>query len=237
MLEYVVKELKNQVRCFHWLLEPLESKQPERYSSVSFTASLADKGRYRRPILGIITKIHKSDNQHGCPCTSTWMGMVAIPCTNIHWWLAQQHTPVRTYVLHSCCPPSVHCQLWHVQYLHPSTLADSPSTRRVMLEFGWPSTVWGTSFIGLLTLPRSWLSLTHLRLRMMQCRRLERCPRRWVRPKYHASFLVEIPPILGKKVNTSSITTEKQLAAIPKHTDWNTSSGSDGVADRVRVHD
>ena len=35
----------------HWLLEPLESEQPERYSSVSFTASLADKGRYRRPIL------------------------------------------------------------------------------------------------------------------------------------------------------------------------------------------
>lgn len=51
--------------------------------------------------------------------------------------------------------------------------------------------------------------------------------------KYRASFLVEIPPILGKKVSASSITTDKQLAAIPKHTDWNTGTGSDGVSDRM----
>lgn len=51
--------------------------------------------------------------------------------------------------------------------------------------------------------------------------------------KYRASFLVEIPPILGRRVNPTSITTDKQLAAIPKHTDWNTGTGADGVADRM----
>ena len=52
--------------------------------------------------------------------------------------------------------------------------------------------------------------------------------------KYRASFLVEIPTILGKnRVSSSSIATDKQLAAIPKHTDWNTGTGSDGVADRM----
>ena len=52
--------------------------------------------------------------------------------------------------------------------------------------------------------------------------------------KYRASFTVEIPPILGKRVtNTSSTPTDKQLAAIPKHTDWNTGTGSDGVSDRM----
>lgn len=52
--------------------------------------------------------------------------------------------------------------------------------------------------------------------------------------KYKASFMVEIPPILGKRVNPSTIpATDKQLAGIPKHTDWNTGTGSDGVADRM----
>ncbi len=51
--------------------------------------------------------------------------------------------------------------------------------------------------------------------------------------KYRASFLVEIPPILGKKMSPSSFTSDKQLAAIPKHTDWNTGTGADGVSDRM----
>ena len=51
--------------------------------------------------------------------------------------------------------------------------------------------------------------------------------------RYRASFLIEIPPILGKKGDPSTSPNERQLAAIPKYEDWNTGMGRDGVVDRL----
>ena len=51
--------------------------------------------------------------------------------------------------------------------------------------------------------------------------------------RYRASFMIEIPPILGKRGDPTTSPNERQLAAIPKYEDWDTGMGRDGVADRL----
>ena len=53
--------------------------------------------------------------------------------------------------------------------------------------------------------------------------------------KYKASFQLEVPPILGKKVDAATVSSDRVLAAVPTYKDWDSGTGRDGVHDRMKT--